>query len=128
MQNPCLPEWVTNHRIVRRVRVLARLLSVVSTKTDIVVCSGCPVDLLRTIDQSHYFTRGVQSCFRFEQVDLLRLMHKLNYSVFGQIDFFSVFRGLVISLGRSLTTDWIQRSPELTRVSNLLDILHLARF
>ena len=96
---------------------LARLLSVVSTKTDIVACSGCPVDLLRTIDQSPFFTGGVQSCFRFEQVDVPRLMHKLNYSVFVHIDFFSVLRGLLISLGGSLTTDWIQRSPELTRVS-----------
>ena len=98
---------------------LARLLSVVSTKTDIVACSECSFDLLRTIDQSPYFTRSVQSCFRFEQVDLSRLMHKLNYSVFGHIDFFSVLRGLVISLGGFLTTDWIQRSTELTRVSNL---------
>ena len=55
-------------------------------------------------------------------------VHKLNYSVFGHIDFSSVLRGLVISQGGSLTTDWIQRSPELTRVSNLSDILHLARF
>ena len=97
---------------------VSRLLSVVSTRTDIVGCSGCPVDLLSTIDQSLFFTRGLQSCFRFEQVDLPRLMHKLNYSVFGHIDFFSVLNGLVISLGGSLTTDWIQRSPELTRVSD----------
>ena len=98
---------------------LARLLSVVSTKTDIVACSGCPVDLFRTNDQSPFFTGGVKSCFRFEQVDWPRLMHKLNYSVFGHIDFFSVLTGLVMSLGGSLTTDWIQRSPDLTRVSNL---------
>ena len=104
--------------LTRELGSLSRSLSVVSTRTDIVACSGCPGDLLRTVDQHPFFTSGVQSWFRFEQVDLPRLMHKLNYSVFGHIDFFSVLNGLVISLGGSLTTDWIQRSPELTRVSD----------
>ena len=95
----------------------ARLLSVPSTKADKVACSGCPVDFVRTIDEMPSFTRSVQSCFRFEQLDLPRLMHKTSYSVFGHIDFFSVRRGFVISLGGSLTEDWMQGSPELTQVS-----------
>ena len=99
---------------------LARLFSVVSTKADIVACSGCPAELLRTIDELPTTTRAVQSCFRFSQLDLPHLMHKLSYSVFGHIDFFSVLKGLVISLGSSLREgwdDWVQRSPELVRVS-----------
>ena len=96
---------------------LARLLSVVSTKVNIVACSGCPVDFTRTIDEMPSFTRSMQRCYRFEYLELRRLMHKTSYSVFGHIDFFSVLRGLVISLGGALTEDWMLGSPELTRVS-----------
>ena len=96
---------------------LARLLSVVSTKADIVACSGCPAGLLQAIDGMPTTARAVQSCFRFSQLDLPHLMHKISYSVFGHIDFFSVLKGLVISLGSSLREEWVQRSPELVRVS-----------
>ena len=98
---------------------LARLLSVVSTKVDVVACSGCSVDFDRTIDEVPSFTRSVQSCFRFEHLDLQRLMHKTSNSVFGHIDFFSMLRGLMISLGGAHTEDWMVGSPELTRVSRL---------
>ena len=97
---------------------LARLLSVVSTKADIVACSGCPSELIRTQDELPTSSRAVQSCFRFSQLNLPKLMHKSSYSVFGHLDFFSVLRGLVISLGGSSQEDWVQRSPELAKVSN----------
>ena len=100
--------------------LLSRLLSVISTKADVVACSGSPADLIRTIDQAPTFVRGIQSCFRFERLDLLGLMHKTSYSVFGHIDFFSVLRGLMISLCGSPSKAWVQRSPELARVSVLL--------
>ena len=95
---------------------LARFLSAVSTQPDVVACSGCHVDLVKTIDQSDYFPQ-VQSCFRFEQLSLPTLMHKSKYSVFGQIDFFSVLQDLMVSLGGCLTEEWALRSPELTKVS-----------
>ena len=98
---------------------LARFLSAVSTRPDMVACSGCPVDFANTIDQSEYFSQGVQSCFRFEQLSLARLMYKTSYSVFGKIDFFSVLQALMVSLGDSLTEDWVIRSPELAKVSNI---------
>ena len=97
---------------------LARLLSAVSTRPDMVACSGCPVEFAKTIDQSEYFTQGVQSCFRFEHLSLARLMHKTSYSVFGHKDFFSVLQALMVSLGGSLAEDWVMRHPELARVSN----------
>ena len=97
---------------------LARFLSAVSTRPDMVACSGCPVEFAKTIDQSEYFTQGVQSCFRFEHLSLERLMHKTSYSVFGHIDFFSVLQALMVSLGGSLVEDWVMRHPELVRVSN----------
>ena len=102
---------------------LSRLLSVVSTKADIVAYSGSSVDLLRTVDYSPLFSRAVQSCFRFDQLNLSKMMHKTSYSVSGRIDFFSVLRGLVISLGGSHSEDWYQRSPELAQVNNV----HLSR-
>ena len=96
---------------------LARLLSVVSTRADVVACSGVPVELLQTLDQSPHFVRGVQSCFRFEQLSLSKLMQKTSYNVFGHIDFVSVLKALMISLGNSLSEDWMQRSSTLTQVT-----------
>ena len=96
---------------------LSRLISVVSTDPDIVACSGCSVDYIRTIDQHHSYSRRIQSCFRFESLDLQLLMHKFTYSVFGHIDIFSVLQCLLVSLGGSVTEDWVLESSELTRVS-----------
>ena len=97
---------------------LSRLLSVVSTAPDIVAISGCPVDLIRTVDKHPSYPRGVQSCFRFESLDLRALMHKSSYSVFGHLDMFAVLQRLLVSLGGSLTEDWISDSTELVRVSS----------
>ena len=99
-------------------RSLALLLSVVSTKAVIVACSGTSVEMLQTLDQSPFFSRGVQNCFRFERLDLAKLIHKSCYSVFDHINYFSVLRGLVISQGGALAKDWVQRSPESARVSS----------
>ena len=96
---------------------LSRLLSVVSTAPDIVAISGCAVDLIRTVDHHPAYPRGVQSCFRFELLNLRTLMHKGNYSVFGHIDMFSVLQSLLVSLGGCLSEDWVSESPELVQVS-----------
>ena len=96
---------------------LSRLLSVVYTAPDIVAISGCAVDLIKTVDHHPAYPRGVQSCFRFELLDLRTLMHKRNYSVFGHIDMFSVLQSLIVSLGGCLSEDWVSESPELVRVS-----------
>ena len=96
---------------------LSRLLSALSTAPDVVAISGCAVDLIRTVDEHPSYPRGVQSCFRFESLDLRVLMHKKNYSVFGHIDMFSVLQSLLVSLGGCLSEDWIAESTELVRVS-----------
>ena len=80
---------------------LARLLSVTSTRVDIVASSGDPVGLIQTLNQSSVFNREIQTCFRFDSLDLPTLMHKLSYSMFGKIDFFSVLQALIVSLGTS---------------------------
>ena len=89
-----------------------------------VACSGYPVEFAKTIDQSEYFSQGVQSCFRFEQLSLARLMHKASFSIFGKIEFFSVPQALMVSLGGSLTENWVMCCPELSKVSNN-GIVHL---
>ena len=99
---------------------ISRLLSVVSTKADIVACSGCSVELIQTIDHNEFFPRAVQSCFRFEQLQLQKMMHKPAYSVFGRIDFFSVLKCLIVSLGAATGEDWVLESPDLGRVSLLI--------
>ena len=91
---------------------LSRLLTVISTSPDIVASSGCPVDLIRTIDHHASFPRGVQSCFSFELLNLESLMHNSKYSVFGRIDMFSVLQCLLVSLGGSITGDWVLESSE----------------
>ena len=98
---------------------LSRHLSVASTHCEIVACSGCPAHLIRVTDCSEFFTRGVQSCFRFENLSLRYLMHKSSYSVFGHIDFFSVLQALLVSLGGSLKEEWALRSPELSKLNNV---------
>ena len=96
---------------------LSRLLSAISTASDVVAISGCAVDLIRTVDEHPSYPRGVQSCFRFESRDLRVLMHKKNHSVFGHLDMFSVLQSLLVSLGGCLSEDWITESTELVRVS-----------
>ena len=95
---------------------LSRFLSVVSTKADVVACSGCPVEMICIIDRCALFSRAVQSCFRFEHLDLQTMMHKHTYSVFGRIDFFSVLKSLLVSLGSATGEDWVMQSPELAQV------------
>ena len=102
---------------------MSRLLSVVSTKADIVAWSGCPVELIQTIDHNEFFPRAVQSCFRFEQLHLQKMMHKPTYSVFGRIDFFSVLKCLIVSLGAATGEDWVLESPDLGRVSTLSPLM-----
>ena len=100
---------------------LSRLLSAISTAPDVVAISGCAVDLIRTVDKHRSYPRGVQSCFRFESLDLRTLMHKMSYSVFGYIDMFSVLQCLLVLLGGCLSEDWITESATMDRVSPLYD-------
>ena len=104
---------------------LSRLLSVVSTAPDKVAISGCPVDLIRTVDRHPSYPRDVQSCFRFESLNLQTLMHKAKYSVFGHIDMFSVLQCLLVSLGGSLSEDWIIESAAAELVWVSLFLLNL---
>ena len=99
-------------------RVLSRVLSEVSTKPQLVACSGSPCDFIQTVDESGLFQRAIHSFFRFDTVDLQSIMQRDAYSVFARIDFFSVMQGLIVSLGGSLFLSWILECPELSKVTH----------
>ena len=44
------------------------------------------------------------------------MMRKPTYSVFGRIDFFSVLKCLMVSLGAATGEDWVLQSPDLAQV------------
>ena len=96
--------------------LLSRLLSAITTRPNLLGCSGCPNDVFRAIDKSPHFDRGIQYPFRFTDIDLARLMHRQQYSVFGRIDFFSVLEHLILSLAGCLTERWTHDAPELVKV------------
>ena len=104
---------------------LSRFLSAVSSEPDIVACSGVPLSFIETIDKSPLFKRSLQYPYRFDGFNLEKLMHKRSYSVFGRIDFFSVMRQLLVSLGGSLDEAWAVSSPELSKVIILVCLLLL---
>ena len=96
--------------------LLSYLMGAVSTTPKLVCATGCSARTVELLDQSPYGTFSVQSPPRFEELNLPQLMHKKCSSVFGKIDFFSVLRYLVISLGGCLELDWVLLSPELSKV------------
>ena len=93
---------------------LSRLFSVVSTRSRHrrLFWLSCGAN------QNHndLFSRAVQSCFRFEHLGLETMMRKPTYSVFGRIDFFSVLKCLMVSLGAATGEDWVLQSPDLAQV------------
>ena len=97
--------------------LLSRVLSAITTRPNLVGCSGCPAGVVRALDKSPHFNRGIQYPFRFSELKLARLMHRKQYSVFGRIDFFSVLEHLLLSLSGCLDERWTHNTPELVKVS-----------
>ena len=96
--------------------LLSYLMAAISTKPALVSCTGCSARTIELLDQSPYSPYGVQSPPRFEELNLHQLMHKKRGSVFGKINFFSVLKYLVVSLGGCVELDWVLLSPELSRI------------
>ena len=71
---------------------LSRIFSALSTKPQMVACSGCPSDFIQTVNESGIFTRTLQSPFRFESVSLQSIMHRDSQSVFKRVDFPQCYR------------------------------------
>ena len=87
--------------------LISYIMGAISTRPRLVNCTGSSAGTVQLIDQRPYSPCGVQSTPRFEELKLSTLMHKTRQSVFGRIDFFSVLRYLVISLGGSSELDWV---------------------
>ena len=105
--------------------LLSSLLAAISTRPNPVCASGCSLELIEELDKNPLFTFGVQSFKRFDEVSSAKLMHKESYSVFGRIDFFSVLKYLVVSLGGSLDMECVLLAPELSKDRTLLSAFTL---
>ena len=68
------------------------------------------------LDRCQLTKYGLQIPPRFDEFILPSIMHKRSYNVFGRIDFFSVIRFLIVSLGDTLKLEWVLLSPELCEV------------
>ena len=103
--------------LVGEMCVASRIISAVSTKPQIVGCSGAPTDFIRVLDAYDGLKRTVQSPFRFDSVSLPALMHRQGFGLFGQLDFFAVLQGLIVSLGGCVHLRWTLSAPELSKVT-----------
>ena len=71
---------------------LSRVLLVVSTKPQMVACSGCPATFKQTVDGTGNFRKTLHSLIRFKNVGLRAIMHRDTYSVFKRIGLFSFYK------------------------------------
>ena len=105
------------------IAALSRVLSLVSGEPDLVSLSGCTSEVFELVDKCAIFKKGIHYPFRFDQLDLARLMHKESLSVFGRVDFFNVLEHLIVSLSGSLEQTWTLDTPELAKVIIILGFL-----
>ena len=96
--------------------VIARVMSVLSTRPNIVSCSGCPITILRALDSSEYTDKTTQYPFRFDSLSFHALMSKCHTDVFGSLDFYSVLQYLIVYLGGAQHQSWFQLAPDLMKV------------
>ena len=96
--------------------MISRLLSFLSTLPQIACVSGCTSEVLRSVELSGLFKKGIEYPFRFNAFSLPKLMHQLEGSVFGRIDFFTQLKYLLAFLNNSLDEPWMSSCPELTKV------------
>ena len=95
------------------------LLSVVSSKPNLVSVSGCSSMVFRALETRGLFNRGIQYPFRFEVFSLPELIHPTALQtgyIFGRIDIFSQLKFLVVYLRGGLSQSWALQSPELCKV------------
>ena len=113
----------TTGRTAAELRLLSILLAAISSETNLVCCSGATQNFIQLVDNSPLTRHGVQRPTTFDDIAIKRLMHRDSYSVL-RIDFFSVLQYLVISLGGSLQMEWTLLTPELSKVSMVMELYH----
>ena len=107
-------------RTQAEISFISNVMGAISTGPEIVSVTGCTSSTVQLLDDSPYGQYSVQSPPRFEELQLRSLLHKMNSSVFGHIDFFGVLQHLIVSLGLSLELEWVMLSPELSKVIIIL--------
>ena len=108
-------------RTAAELRLLSILLAAISSEANLVCCSGATQKFIQLVDNSPLTRHGVQGPTTFDDIAIKRLMHRDSCSVFGRIDFFSVLQYLVISLGGSLQLEWTLLTPEMSKVSMVME-------
>ena len=68
---------------------ISQVLSVLSSKPKLVSVSGCPVEIVQTLDRCTLYDQGIQYPFRFSLMSLPQMMHQTGGNVFGKIDIHS---------------------------------------
>ena len=85
---------------------ISRLLPVLSTQPQLVSVSGCPSDVIPVLDESGYFSKGIQYPFRFDVLSLPTKNHQRWGSVFGGNISFSQLRLLITFLDSCQDQVW----------------------
>ena len=105
------------------VSMVGHLLCVVSMGPTIVYCGGADSDLIETLDRDPTRKAGVQYFFSLNPVQVVKLMHKLSFSVMGKIDIFSMLRTLLVRLSGMLDEPWVQSTDICESLGLLLGCL-----
>ena len=105
---------------IGHIAALSRVFSLISDQPGIVSLSGCPSEVFQMVDECPVFPKGIHYPFRFDSLDLARLMHKRSLSIFGRVDFFNVVEHLIVSLRGALDQAWTLDTPELVDVSYII--------
>ena len=84
------------------VKMVAQLLSVVSTCPTIFCSGGADKDFIKALDRDPTRKSGVQYPLTFSPVQLEKLMHKLSFNFMRKIDKFSMLRTLFVRLSGRL--------------------------
>ena len=96
--------------------LLSSLFAAMSTRANLLCSSRCSPVFVQLLDNCDLFPLALQIFKRFEDISLPKLMHKGSYNVLGQIDFFSVFKYLIVYLGGSLDLQCVLLASELAKV------------
>ena len=96
---------------------IARIMAMLSTRPDIVSCSGCPLTILKSLNQTAFFNKGVQYPFRFDGFAFRSLVHQSSGGIFGSVDFYSTLQFLIVFLGGAQQQSWLVEATALVKVS-----------
>ena len=107
----CIGEYPKGH-----LGCIARIMSAISCRPDIVSVTGCPLSLLELLMKSSFCEKGIMRPLRIDSVQFTSLLLHPTPCVFANIDFYSVLQYLVVFLGGARQQPWILESPELLKV------------